>query len=632
MLADAATGHLRGVGPEVVAALRERTADERFTVTGELLTNTVEVTSGVGENVQSAVDDIAAAIAAVRGVTDPWGIELLCAGSHPFAQWYEQQVSDKTRYHTLIERTQWWGRNMMIWGIHIHIGVEDVAKVMPLIRALAVYLPHLQALSASSPFWAGERTGYASNRSLVFQQLPTAGLPWLLPDWAAFEGYLDDMVRTGVMADATEVRWDIRPAPRWGTIEVRACDGMSTLPELAAVAALAQSLVEDFSRRLDAGERLPELAPWFVRENKWRAARYGLDARVIVEADGSQAPIRDHIAQTLHRLTPTAQALGCARELNGIRDILEAGASYERQLAVADAAGGDLTAVVDHLIRSSAPGLPCGSTWPPHHRESTPGSWRFSQERRLGSKHVLVRRPPGARRGPDAPAGARAARGMHGIRGRPEDRAGARRPRPAGRHRDTEPELDGASAGRDGRGLPDVRLRPHPLERVAGAPLEERALLPRQPRLRRDGLRRRRRLRYPLLRARPRGHRAGSQPRDHRVVQQRLRRATGDHRSVHDGHDAAIARRASRRSDRRPQHDLERRGMAPDEVAVTSSALQTAAASVGAVYFDVGQPLAGHPEWMQADDIHPTTSGQHAIAQTVGGLLGAAGVLPTFTG
>ncbi|MDF2492576.1 MAG: uncharacterized protein K0Q58_1154, partial [Microbacterium sp.] len=273
MLADGASGDLVPRGPEVLEAIGEQVAGERFSITGELLTNTVEVTSGVGSTVEAAVDDIADAIAAVREVTDPRGIELLCAGSHPFAQWFDQEVTDKTRYHTLIERTQWWGRNMMIWGIHVHVGVDDVTKVMPIIRALSVYLPHLQALSASSPFWAGERTGYASNRSLVFQQLPTAGLPWPLADWAEYEGYLDDMVRTGVMADASEVRWDVRPAPRWGTIEIRACDGMSTLRELSAVAAFAQVLVEWFSRRLDAGEDLLELQPWFVRENKWRAAR-----------------------------------------------------------------------------------------------------------------------------------------------------------------------------------------------------------------------------------------------------------------------------------------------------------------------------------------------------------------------
>ncbi|GAA5030168.1 glutamate--cysteine ligase [Microbacterium fluvii] len=351
MLADAETGDLVARGPEILEGLEEASALERYTVTGELLTNTVEVTSGVGDTVAAAVDDIADAIEAVRTVSDPAGIALLCAGSHPFAQWFDQSVTDKTRYHKLIERTQWWGRNMMIWGIHVHVGVDDVDKVLPIVNALATYLPHLQALSASSPFWAGERTGYASNRALVFQQLPTAGLPWPLETWAEYESYLDDMVRTGVMEDATEVRWDIRPAPRWGTIEVRACDGMSTLPELAAVAALVQTLVEDFSRRLDEGETLPRLQPWYVRENKWRAARYGLDARVIVDAEGTQRPVVEHLRETMERIGDIAVELKCAKEFAGVSAILDQGASYARQLMVADAAEGDLREVVQHLIR-----------------------------------------------------------------------------------------------------------------------------------------------------------------------------------------------------------------------------------------------------------------------------------------
>lgn len=351
MLADGETGDLVPRAPEVLDALGEDAALERYTITQELLTNTIELTSGIGDTVAAAVDDIGDAIAAVRTATDPRGIELLCAGSHPFAQWYDQEVTDKTRYHSLIERTQWWGRNMMIWGIHVHVGVEDVSKVFPIINALTVYLPHLQALSASSPFWAGERTGYASNRALVFQQLPTAGLPWPLPDWAAFERYLDDMISTGVMEDATEVRWDIRPAPRWGTIEVRACDGMSTLPELAAVAAFVQVMVEHFSRMLDDGVDLTGIQPWFVRENKWRAARYGLDAWVIVDREGTQVPVRDHLAATLDEVAEIAVELKCAREFAGLERILAGGASYARQLVVAEAAEGDLREVVHHLIR-----------------------------------------------------------------------------------------------------------------------------------------------------------------------------------------------------------------------------------------------------------------------------------------
>ena len=351
MLADRETGDLVARAPEVLELVEEATALERFTVTGELLTNTVEVTSGVGHTVAEAVDDIADAIGALREQTEPRGIELLCAGSHPFAQWYEQQVTDKTRYHKLIERTQWWGRNMMIWGIHVHVGVDDVDKVIPIVNALTVYLPHLQALSASSPCWAGERTGYASNRALVFQQLPTAGLPWQLSDWAEFERYLEDMVRTGVMADASAGRGDIRPAPRWGTVEIRACDGMSTLPELAAVAAFVQTLVEHFSRILAEGGELPGIPPWYARENKWRAARDGLDARVIVDRDGTQLPVRDHLRTTMEELAEIAVDLHCVREFAGLETILATGGSSARQIAVAEAADGDLREVVQHLIR-----------------------------------------------------------------------------------------------------------------------------------------------------------------------------------------------------------------------------------------------------------------------------------------
>src|SRR3546814_838095 len=159
------------------------------------------------------------------------------------------------------------------------------------------------------------------------------------------------MMRTGVMADATEVRWDVRPAPRWGTIEVRACDGMSTLPELAAVAALVQTLVEKFSRDLDEGRPIPRIQPWFVRENKWRAARYGLEARIIVDAEGRQAPVTEHLRETVAELTDIAVELKCARELAALETILATGGSSARQIAVAGAADGDLREVVQHLIR-----------------------------------------------------------------------------------------------------------------------------------------------------------------------------------------------------------------------------------------------------------------------------------------
>jgi carboxylate-amine ligase len=351
------SGDLVNVADTVLEALRQPDGRPHPQITGELLLNTVELVTGIHHQVDTAVNDLQAQLAEVRAITDPLAVELICAGTHPFAQWFDQKVTDKPRYHRLIDRTRWWGRNMMIWGIHVHVGVESRAKVLPLMNGLLNYFPHLQALSASSPFWAGESTGYASNRALMFQQLPTAGLPWQFDDWSEYESFVADMTRTGIVEDYSEVRWDIRPSPRWGTLEMRACDGLSSAEEIGAVAALVQCLVERMSRQLDAGESLPRLQPWFVRENKWRAARYGLEAEIILNASGNERLVTEDIRDLLVSLAPIAADLGCPRELDQVNLILTKGASYQRQLRVAEANGGDLAAVVASLAKELRNGL-----------------------------------------------------------------------------------------------------------------------------------------------------------------------------------------------------------------------------------------------------------------------------------
>ena len=352
-IVDRATGELASIADRVLEVLDTGSSGEHHPfITAELLTNTVELVSDVHRTVAGAVADLEGQIAEVRAVIDELGdYEVICSGSHPFSQWYDQHLTDKPRYHKLIERTRWWGRNMMIWGVHVHVGIEDRDKALPILDGLLAYLPHLQALSASSPFWAGVDTGYASNRALMFQQLPTAGLPYPLADWAAYERYVDDLVRTGVIEDHSEVRWDIRPSPRWGTVEVRVCDGVSTAAEIAAIGALVQCLVEWMSERLDEGGTLTVLQPWYVRENKWRAARYGMDAEVIVDVAGTERLVTDDLRDLLTTLAPVAERLECAAELQQVRAILDGGASYQRQLEVAEASGGDLRAVVAHLAR-----------------------------------------------------------------------------------------------------------------------------------------------------------------------------------------------------------------------------------------------------------------------------------------
>jgi glutamate---cysteine ligase / carboxylate-amine ligase len=345
-LVDAVTGDLSPRGPSVIAAVRERLGNERA-VTHELLTNTVEVVSGVHDRVPDAVEDLRRTVSTVVDEAARLGSDVMCSGSHPFAVWDKQEVTpDSERYATLIDRTRYWGRQMLVWGVHVHVGIDHRDKALPILDAMLGYLPHLQAFSASSPYWGGVDTGYASNRALMFQQLPTAGLPPQFEHWAEYEAMVADMTRTGVIDDHSELRWDLRPSPHWGTIENRVSDGLGTLWEVGAIAALVQCLVAECSDRLDRGETLPTMQPWYVKENKWRAARYGMDAEIIVNAAGDERLVVDDVMDVVDRLEPVAERLGCAEALHGLDRIGVEGASYQRQLHVAAAHDGDLREVV----------------------------------------------------------------------------------------------------------------------------------------------------------------------------------------------------------------------------------------------------------------------------------------------
>jgi len=317
----------------------------------ELLRNTVELVTGVCPTVGAAMDDLRSSLAPVVRACDELGIDLYGGGTHPFASWTQQQLSPGHRYEELINRTQWWGRQMLIWGVHVHVGLPVQERVMPVLSGLLTYYPHLQALSASSPIWAGVDTGYASNRALMFQQLPTAGLPFQFENWQQFEAFAADQLTTGVIDELSEIRWDLRPSPKLGTLENRICDGVSTFEDLAAIVALAHCLVVDLDERAAAGEQLTTLPPWHVQENKWRAARYGLDAIVILDAASNERLVTDDLTDLLRRLEPVAARLGCSAELASVATILDRGASYQRQRAVADRTGGDLVAVVDSVVR-----------------------------------------------------------------------------------------------------------------------------------------------------------------------------------------------------------------------------------------------------------------------------------------
>jgi len=349
-LVDRRTRDLRNDATHLFARARPRLPDPGK-LHKELLRNTVEIVSGVCHTVEEAMTDLRRTLEVVVPAGDDLDIDLYGGGTHPFASWTVQELSEGHRYEELINRTQWWGRQMLIWGVHVHVGLPERERVMPVLSALLNYHPHLQALSASSPIWAGTDTGYASNRALMFQQLPTAGLPFQFERWSEFEAFVRDERVTGVIEELSEIRWDVRPAAHLGTLENRICDGVSDFADLAALTALMHCLVVDLDSRLAAGEELATMPPWHVQENKWRAARYGLDAIVILDDDSNERLVTDDLTDLLRRLEPVAERLGCSAELASVATILDRGASYQRQRAVAARSRGDLVAVVDSVVR-----------------------------------------------------------------------------------------------------------------------------------------------------------------------------------------------------------------------------------------------------------------------------------------
>lgn len=328
---------------EVIAAAEK--ADPDIHLEKEFLQNTIEMVTGVCTTTGEAVSELARDLRAIHKAADDRGLKLFGSGSHPFSDVRHQPVSDKGSYAEIIERTRWWGQQMLIWGVHVHVGIGDRDRVWPVINALTTYYPHLLALTASSPGWDGEDTGYASNRTMLYQQLPTAGLPPQFTTWDEWESYMDDQSISGVINHTGSMHFDIRPAGQWGTIEVRVSDATSNLRELAGLVALTHCLTVYLDRQVASGETPMVLQPWHVEENKWRGARYGLDALVITNRKTEEAWVRDEIAQLVDTLTPIAKEFHCEAELRSVLEILDRGALYQRQRKLYERTGSWLEVV-----------------------------------------------------------------------------------------------------------------------------------------------------------------------------------------------------------------------------------------------------------------------------------------------
>ncbi|WP_235923162.1 glutamate--cysteine ligase [Corynebacterium lizhenjunii] len=330
-LVDPRTRQLVSRGPEVIELVHQRAPEVHLEK--EFLLNTVELVTGVCDTVPEAIGQLAHGLDAVRAAAGELGLALWASGGHPTATYQDNPVGDKESHQEIINRTQYWGKQMLLWGTHVHVGISHEDRVWPIINALLTKYPHLLAVSASSPGWQGIDTGYASNRTMLYQQLPTAGLPYQFQTWQQWQDYMRDQAISGVINHTGSMHFDIRPASKWGTVEVRVSDASSNLRELSAVVALTHCLVVHYDRMIDAGQELPSLQPWHVAENKWRAARYGLDALVITSRDTEERWVKDELADLVEQLRPLAAELGCAQELEIIPEIIAAGAGYERQRA-----------------------------------------------------------------------------------------------------------------------------------------------------------------------------------------------------------------------------------------------------------------------------------------------------------
>ena len=298
----------------------------------ELTQSTIEVITGICDTVADATADLRGSMQELYGLGDELGLTFASAGTHPFGQWRDQKIFPNERYQHLVDRIQWPARRLLIYGLHVHVGVGSGEKAIAVMNALTTYLPHLLALSASSPFVDFEDTGLASARSKIFEAMPTAGLPYRLANYGEFQQFMNTLVRAGAIESVREIWWDIRPHPSFGTLEIRICDAPSTLEETAAIVALVQCLVVVLGERYEAGVPMGVLQPWIVRENKWRAARHGLDADTITDNEGHHGPLRDLIPDLVQRLAPVAERLRCSAELASVAALV-ANASYERQRA-----------------------------------------------------------------------------------------------------------------------------------------------------------------------------------------------------------------------------------------------------------------------------------------------------------
>jgi len=337
MLLDGETLDLVQHIDTVLAAVAGHELEDR--INPELMQSVLEITTPVCRTAADVDGALRQLRTYVTGIAHERGLRVGSAGTHPFSLFERQRITAKDRYRQLVDQMQYVARRELIFGMHVHVAVDSPEKAIGVLNGLIPQLAPLLALSASSAFWRGEPTGLHSSRQMVFAAFPRSGPPPRFKDYADYAGVIHQLERTGCIADYTQIWWDIRPHPRFGTIEVRICDGVTRVEHAVAIAAYCQALVKHLSEAIDRGEEIQTYHRILTTENKWLAGRYGLQAPIMDLETGkrNRIPVAQLIRRTLRRIEPHARELGSEAELEGISDILARGNGADRQLRVFNA-------------------------------------------------------------------------------------------------------------------------------------------------------------------------------------------------------------------------------------------------------------------------------------------------------
>jgi carboxylate-amine ligase len=359
MLLDGETFDLVQHIDTVLAAMAGHELGER--AAPELMQSVLEIATPVCRTPAEVETELCKLRGYVQAVAAEKGLRVGSAGTHPFSLFERQRITARDRYRNLVDQLQYIARRELIFGMHVHVAVDDPEKAIQVVNGLLPHMAPLLALSASSPFWRGEPTGLSSSRQMVFAAFPRSGPPPRFRDYNDYAEVVGQLEKTGCIADYTHIWWDIRLHPKWGTVEVRICDAVTRVEDAVAIAAYCQALVKELCERYERGEQIASYHRILTTENKWLAARYGLEAPIMDLATGrrNRIAVAQMVRRTLRELQPHARELGSERELEGIAEILSRGNGADRQLRIFNA-NRDVVEVVREIadateVRARAP-------------------------------------------------------------------------------------------------------------------------------------------------------------------------------------------------------------------------------------------------------------------------------------